>query len=234
MADKGIELLLDTPARSPQRLLGDPLRLHQILLNLVSNAVKFTDAGEVRISVVPTPVGPQRVTLRLAVDDTGPGLTAEQQARLFQPFVQADRTTTRRYGGTGLGLAISQRLAELMGAEIDVRSSPGKGSTFALTITLDTPPDAIESPTVMPRLDKRNVLLVDDNQAALDLLANMASQLGAQALTTIDGASALKVIADGLVKGHAPDLVVIDWLMPHMDGLTCARRLDSLGYTGTI
>ena len=234
VADKGIELLLDTPARSPQRLLGDPLRLHQILLNLVSNAVKFTDAGEVRISVVPTPVAPQRVMLRLAVDDTGPGLTAEQQARLFQPFVQADRTTTRRYGGTGLGLAISQRLAELMGAEIDVRSSPGKGSTFALTITLDTPPDAIEPPTVMPRLDKRNVLLVDDNQAALDLLANMASQLGAQALTTTDGASALKVIADGLVKGHAPDLVVIDWLMPHMDGLTCARRLDSLGYTGTI
>ena len=230
-ADKGIELLIDTPPELPAQLMGDPLRLHQILLNLLSNAVKFTEAGEVRVGVTVRASEADRVTLRLSIEDTGPGLTEDQQARLFQPFVQADKTTTRRYGGTGLGLAISQRLAELMAATITAHSHPGQGSTFAVEFTLDVATAA--TPQGMP-LNARRVLLVDDNRAALRLAESMAKRLGAVVQTATDGPAALRAVADSLVQGRPPDLIVMDWLMPQQDGLACARRMDALGCRGPV
>ena len=131
--EKGLELLFKTDPSVPTALVGDPLRLGQILINLSNNAVKFTDAGEIVISTELVKKDKAQVTLKFSVQDTGVGMTSEQAAKLFQPFMQADTSTTRKYGGTGLGLTISKRLAEMMGGEIWVESEQGRGSIFSFT-----------------------------------------------------------------------------------------------------
>src|SRR5204863_2379132 len=133
---KGIELIVCNAAEVPRVLAGDPLRLEQVLVNLVGNAVKFTDAGEVEVRVAPVSTDERRVVLRFSVRDTGIGLAAGLQDKLFLPFTQADQFTTRQYGGTGLGLAICKQLVEMMGGGIEVQSQPGQGSVFAFTVTL--------------------------------------------------------------------------------------------------
>ena len=136
---KGLSLRLDAPAQLPARLMGDPLRLKQVLINLLSNAVKFTPAGHVALAVKQRASNGRLVSLRFEVSDTGIGVTAEQQARIFDPFTQADSSTTRRFGGTGLGLSIVRSLVDMMGGQLGLQSQPGQGTTFSVTLTLELP-----------------------------------------------------------------------------------------------
>ena len=171
--EKGLELLLDMPLQLPTALVGDPSRLGQVLLNLGSNAVKFTDSGEVVVAVRVLEQDDASARLRFEVRDTGIGMSAEQQQRLFQPFTQADTSTTRRYGGTGLGLAISQHLVHLMGGELAVESAPGRGSRFHFELRFGAAGRrrcAAAAPGSDDGLLGMRVLVVDDNAGARELL----------------------------------------------------------------
>ena len=210
----------------PRAVLGDVTRLRQILLNLLANAVKFTEAGEVVLTVSATPADDGRVELTFAVRDTGIGLSPEGMGRLFQSFTQADSSTTRKYGGTGLGLAISRRLAELMGGRMWAESEgPGMGSTFLFTIVAP----AAELPAarqrdfvgVQPELEGRRVLVVDDNATNRRVLLLQTGKWGMQCRPTGSPAEALR----WLDAGDEFDLAVLDMHMPEMDGLALAREV---------
>ena len=225
--DKGLELLCTVDPQIPATLLGDPLRIGQILINYCNNAVKFTRKGEVRIAISIASRTEQDLLLRFAVSDTGIGLSQEQVARLFKSFMQADSSTTRNFGGTGLGLAVSKSLAHAMGGEVGVQSTEGQGSTFWFTTRLKPGPQ--EKPQV-PRIDLhgRSVLVVDDSEAAALVLCDMLSVLGFAVEHVNSGAAAL----DKLVQAdqtHKPyDFVMMDWLMPGMDGLQTVRAIQAL------
>ncbi|MCO5112421.1 MAG: response regulator, partial [Burkholderiaceae bacterium] len=226
--DKGLELLFHVAPDIPAGLVGDPLRLGQILVNLGNNAVKFTEQGEVVISIEKTAEDAQGVELYFRVRDTGIGMTPEQCAKLFQPFSQADSSTTRRYGGTGLGLAISRNLAEQMGGRIWVVSAPGQGSEFHFTARFGLQDRA----TAVPRLGREvletmRVLVVDDNACARDITASIAASLGLQVDTAIDGAAALVAVARAEQEHRPYSLVLIDWKMPQMDGIETLRHLHA-------
>ncbi|MCC5886589.1 MAG: response regulator [Gammaproteobacteria bacterium] len=226
---KGIELLFDVAPDVPTALIGDPLRLTQILVNLGSNAVKFTDEGEVVVSVSLTATEGDTAELSFAVRDTGIGMSPEQQARLFQAFSQADSSITRRYGGTGLGLAISRRLAELMGGGINVRSAPGSGSSFRFSIRLRMEP---EQPTPAHRellgFSGEKALVVDDNETARDILVALLEGFGLAVTVATGGTEALQIIAE---RDHSDPfaLVLLDWKMPGMDGIETAEAIAAAG-----
>ena len=211
----------------PPTIAADLTRLRQILLNLLANAVKFTDAGEVVVTVRSEPREAGRVTLTFSVRDTGIGLSEEGMSRLFQSFSQADSSTTRRYGGTGLGLAISRRLAELMGGRMWAESAgPGKGSTFAFTVDAAVAEEASgtrrrEFVGEQPELRDRRVLVVDDNATNRRILALQSGKWGMRARDTGSPAEALRWLADG----ERFDLAILDMHMPEMDGLALARRI---------
>ena len=223
-SEKGLELLVDVPGTIPQHLVGDPLRLGQIITNLVSNAVKFTERGEIRVKAELLAQTAEKVELRFSVQDTGMGMTPEQAARLFQPFTQADMSTTRKHGGTGLGLTISRRLAEAMGGQVWLKSEAGVGSTFFFTVWLGV--SAVRGSTkILPeRLPSLNVLVVDDNAAARETLMDTLSGVTTHVDAVSSGAEAVAA-----VKQHdqpSPyDLVFMDWRMPGMDGLEATRRI---------
>jgi len=172
--EKGLEVLFRIAPETPVHLVGDPLRLQQVLVNLCSNAVKFTERGEVVVSARPLRVDDREVELEFAVSDTGIGMTPEQQARLFRPFTQGDSSTTRKFGGTGLGLSISVRLVDLMAGHIRVESEPGKGSVFRFTARFGRQ-EHPESPRHLPSVDLRGirVLVVDDNSSSREILREM-------------------------------------------------------------
>ncbi|SFV14147.1 response regulator [Pseudoduganella namucuonensis] len=225
-ADKQLEYLFNVPPAIPRHLVGDPLRLGQVLINLVNNAVKFTPGGELELSCARLPDrAPGKVALRFAVRDTGIGMTQEQMAKLFRAFSQANGSTTRQYGGTGLGLSISQQLVRLMGGLIRVESVPDRGSTFEfdLEFALSGQPDRV--PVAPAALDGARVLLVDDSPAALAILAEAMGQLPVRADTATDGARALTAIEEADAAGDPYRLVLSDWQMPGMDGIALARRL---------
>ncbi|GIZ50002.1 hybrid sensor histidine kinase/response regulator [Noviherbaspirillum aridicola] len=232
--DKGLDYLIEIDDGVPEWLQGDPLRLGQVLVNLASNAIKFTPRGSVRVSCAPVGEDASGVMLRFAVEDTGIGLTAEQQARLFEPFTQADESTTRRYGGTGLGLAISTRLVEMMGGAISVRSSPGTGSCFSFELRLGRAqapalprPEsgglAPLTPEAVPQFAGRRVLLVEDNDVNQEIAEAMLQAAGIEVTVAGNGAIALDML---LAAGpDAWDLVLMDIQMPEMNGHEATRRL---------
>jgi signal transduction histidine kinase/DNA-binding response OmpR family regulator/HPt (histidine-containing phosphotransfer) domain-containing protein len=223
---KGLELLFDVDAAIPESLVGDPLRLGQVLTNLADNAVKFTESGEVIVQIRAIDLGGGEAHLEFSVIDSGIGLTSEQQALLFEPFSQADSSTTRKYGGTGLGLAICTDLVQRMGGELVVSSEPGHGSTFSFRIRL---PIASGSTSVAP-LPIENVgdvrtLIVDDNEAAREILQQTLESLRFNTEVVSSGAEALAALEAAENDGRPYRLVLMDWKMPHMDGIEAMQRI---------
>nr|WP_315206605.1 response regulator [uncultured Albidiferax sp.] len=225
---RGLELVFDLASNVPTQLVGDGLRIGQVLINFTNNAVKFTEAGEIAVSVRLLEQAGGRVLLRFAVRDTGIGLTPEQMGRLFQSFQQADTSTSRKYGGTGLGLAISKHLAELMGGTVGVESDFGQGSTFWFTAWLgvDTQPRTRRQPLGM-RAGQR-VLVVDDNATARTVLTEMLGSMGFAVASASGGEDAVLQVR-GASDAHQPfDVVLLDWKMPGMDGADTACAIQAL------
>ncbi|MDQ5906218.1 MAG: hypothetical protein QG590_699 [Pseudomonadota bacterium] len=218
--EKGLELHFVLENDVPQRLVGDSLRLTQVLVNLLSNATKFTEAGQILVFVSVAERSDTRVRLEIAVQDTGIGVSPEQQTRLFRAFSQADTSTTRKYGGTGLGLTICNRLVELMGGKISLSSEPGIGSTFLFDVPLGIGQGT--APGTATTGNKR-VLVVDDNAIARTVLSRLVEKLGYRPDTADSGEAALKKVGEA---GNDPyQLVFLDWNMPGMNGVEVARRL---------
>ena len=226
---KPVELLFDIDPRIPRQLRGDALRLQQILLNLGSNAIKFTAQGEVVLRIVLRERGERDVLLEFSVRDTGIGIAPEQQARIFEGFSQAEASITRRFGGTGLGLPISRDLVVLMGGELRVRSEPGRGSTFDFSIRLPLDHQDPGIRTDGGDLRGLKVLVVDDHPAARELLGAMAESLGWQIELAASGEQALAIARAHAARGAAFDLAFVDWEMPGMDGWESARALRNMG-----
>jgi PAS domain S-box-containing protein len=224
--EKGLEFLAHVAPGLPEVLLGDPLRLGQILTNFVNNAVKFTEQGEVRLEIEQVERTGEKVQLKFSVRDTGMGMTKEQSAKLFQPFTQADMSTTRKHGGTGLGLTICRRLVELMGGRIWLESEPGVGSTFFFTVWLGVG-SAISSGRIVPeKLARLRVLVVDDNPAAREILQEPLSTVASHVDVVASGKEAIAAIQKH--DDSAPyDIVFMDWRMPGMDGLQASRHIKS-------
>jgi PAS domain S-box-containing protein len=225
--EKGLELACHIAADAPNVVLGDPGRLRQVLLNVLGNAVKFTDAGEVVLHVDVESATPARATLRFAVTDTGIGIPADKQRAIFQAFTQADSSTTRRFGGTGLGLAIALRLVELMGGRLWVESEVGRGSTFWFTGTFDRPPSASLEPLVpkTAALDGLRVLVVDDNATNRRILEEMLASWHMKPTTVADAESALAALKRAVKQDEPFDVIIADRQMPVVDGYMLARRV---------
>ena len=224
---QGLELICDVAADVPPNLVGDALRIGQILINYTNNAIKFTEQGDVGIVVRVQEQQGDQVLLRFEVRDTGIGLAADQIERLFQSFQQADTSTTRRYGGTGLGLAISKSLAELMGGDVGVHSQMGEGSTFWFTVPLQR---GAPARPLMPAPDLRGlrVLVVDDNAHAATVIAEMLQSMSFDVQQVHSGAQALVAVRQAGAEARPFDLVVLDWQMPGMDGIELGRRIGEL------
>ena len=227
--ERQLELLFDIDPDVPTALIGDPLRLGQVLINLGNNAVKFTEKGEVVVTVKKVAQTGDQVELHFQVRDSGIGMTSEQVSCLFQSFSQADGSTTRKYGGTGLGLAISRRLVDMMDGRIWAESVPGQGSTFHFHARLgvQTAP-FVRRELYADDLNGLRVLVVDDNELARDILVTIASQFGVDVDTASAGGEALMMMAAAAAAagGHPYDLVLMDWKMPTMDGVETVRRLQ--------
>jgi two-component system, sensor histidine kinase and response regulator len=226
--DKGLELLFDIEQAVPPQLRGDPLRLGQVLNNLVGNAVKFTEQGEITLSVRLREEDEQSVLLDFSVRDTGIGMSEAEQQQLFQAFSQADSSTTRRYGGTGLGLSISQHIVQLMQGEITVSSTPGHGSCFSFSCQLGKAQSPAAVPASLPDIRGMRCLVVDDNAAAREVFVHMLQALHLQADAVDSGPTALQALQQAHAAGQAYQLALIDWKMPGMDGVQTLQRIHAL------
>lgn len=235
---KQLEVLFDLDTAIPHAARGDLLRLQQILLNLAGNAIKFTEQGEVVISLRALHVGQESVRIAISVRDTGIGISAEKQKIIFEGFSQAEASTSRRYGGTGLGLAITQRLVALMGGELRVDSVPGQGSNFHFelvlardeeTRTLERDANQARNPDALPR--QMRVLIVDDNPTAREVLASMVTHIGWEAVTADSGGAALQCLRQCEAQEQSFDVIFVDWVMPGMDGWETVQhiRAEHLG-----
>ncbi|MBK9989811.1 MAG: response regulator [Verrucomicrobia bacterium] len=228
-AGKKLELAVFIPHEVPPLVRGDPSRLRQVVLNLVGNAIKFTEKGEVVVNVSIEGRTETDVNLRFAIKDTGIGLSEEAQARLFQPFIQADSSTTRRYGGTGLGLAICKQIVDLMGGNIGVISAPGQGSTFWFTVPFQVTPAEITANLTQPQakefLLNCKVAIVDDNATNRLLLQHYTEAWGAECHLYADGPTAIAEIEAASKAGHPFDLGLLDFHMPEMNGVAVAEYI---------
>ncbi|MGX9732473.1 MULTISPECIES: response regulator [Janthinobacterium] len=226
--EKGLELLFATSADLPTALVGDSLRLGQVLVNLGNNAAKFTERGEIVVGIEMAADAGDQVELHFWVRDSGIGMTAEQCERMFHSFSQADSSTTRKYGGTGLGLAISKKLVELMDGRIWVESMPGEGSTFHFNARFGRQTEV--QPRRMFHADELlglRVLVVDDNASAREILSTMARSFGLEVDLADSGHSALRTMVEAERKSLPYDLVLLDWRMPGMDGVETLQRMQS-------
>jgi two-component system, sensor histidine kinase and response regulator len=225
--DKGLEFLFNISPGIPHALLGDPSRLGQVLINLLGNAVKFTERGEIRLIGELLERTGNKVKLRFSIKDTGIGMTKDQASRLFQAFSQADTSTSRKYGGTGLGLAISKRLVELMGGSIWVVSEPGEGSTFSFTGWFGFS-ETVPRKMVPTRLGSLKALVVDDNASAREVLVDLLMTVGGEVEQVASGAEAIHAVKQA-DAGRPFDVVLLDWRMPGLDGVETARRIRADG-----
>ena len=247
---KGLPLQVEYVGGIPQTILSDPTRLRQILINLVGNALKFTESGSVRLVTRRVQSNAEPPRLRVDVIDTGIGMTREQASRLFQPFTQADASTTRKFGGTGLGLTISKRLAEMLGGDITISSSPGEGSTFSVTVEtgpLDDVP-MLENVTeagvqreekaktaTAPTLDLNyRILLAEDGPDNQRLISFVLKKAGAKVTLAENGLIAHDKAREARETGEPFDVILMDMQMPIMDGYTATGKLREAGYTGPI
>ncbi len=245
---KNLPLEMEYVGHIPESIHCDPTRLRQILINLFGNAIKFTEVGSVRLAVRLVRPEDEPSLLQFDVIDTGIGMTEEQASRLFQPFAQADSSTNRKFGGTGLGLAISRRLAEMLGGDIAITSSPGAGSTFSLTVEtgsldgvrmLDKPEEAVveakeeTSAPVQVELDCR-MLLAEDGPDNQRLISHILKKAGAEVELAEDGQAACEKALAARAEGKPYDVILMDIQMPVMDGYEATRDLRQHGYTGPI
>ncbi len=224
---KGLELLLKIPANTPADLSGDQVRLTQVLSNLVNNAVKFTDEGQITISIETISENSSEVVLKFMVQDTGIGLSEEQRAKLFRPYTQAEISTSRRYGGTGLGLVISRMLVELMGGEVWCESTLGEGSTFIFTARFGRHNEARYIPN-QKDFAGLSVLCIDDNETALEIICDFLRSLGFSVTKAKSGTEALECLTESKREGKTFDLIFVDWKMPGMDGIQTSNRIHEL------
>jgi signal transduction histidine kinase/CheY-like chemotaxis protein len=230
---KGLELACEIDTQAPDTVRGDPMRLRQIINNLIGNAIKFTERGEVIVKVQARALVAERMTLEISVRDTGIGIEPAVRERIFDAFSQADGSTTRRYGGTGLGLAIVRQLTHMMGGEVQVESEPGKGSTFRCTVQLalahgEAAPDSIPA---RASLHGARVLVVDDHAASREILEHQLSAQGMVVATAASGAAALATLA----SAKQPfDILLLDVHMPEMDGIELARLVRAEPRWGAV
>ncbi|MGV7194904.1 response regulator [Xanthomonas axonopodis] len=232
LSAKPVEMIVEPLPREGRWLLGDALRINQVLVNLVGNAIKFTEEGEVVLSVRRFPSGdPNKVKLLFSVRDTGIGISKEKQSLIFSPFLQADTSTSRRYGGSGLGLTISRRLIELMGGELEVESVPGRGSEFYFVVTLEkaAPPTAHQELPALPPEAMPRVLIADDHDAALNNLVRITTELGWRVDAVANGQAALAAIEQA---SEPYDIFLLDWRMPDIDGVAIARQIRARAAPG--
>lgn len=229
--DKGLELLLDVNSDVPPDLLGDPMRLGQVLTNLVSNAVKFTQEGNITVRVARTATQGDHCVLRFEVVDSGIGIRPQVLQSIFDAFSQADGSTTRRFGGTGLGLSICKRIVEMLGGEMGVTSVSGQGSTFYFTVHVGLAEASAKSampPLLQPFTQGTRALVVDDNAAAREVFQHMLSALAFSVDTVANGDEALQAVKAAQQAGHPYRVALIDWKMPGMDGVETLRRLQAM------
>jgi two-component system, sensor histidine kinase and response regulator len=225
---KGLELIFNVAADVPQRLVGDALRLSQILINYANNSVKFTDKGQIEIVLRIAERKGNELQLYCAVRDTGIGLTPDQIKLMFQSFQQADSSTTRKYGGTGLGLSIAKKLAELMNGAVGVESVAGEGSTFWFTGWLGVSHQAPHYRNPVHNLRDKRILVIDDNEAASIVLIDLLEHMGLEVMAAPSGEAALVLIQQQTVIGQPFELLLIDWQLSGIDGVETARRIQEL------
>ncbi len=238
-AEKGIELLVDMDMNAPKLLQGDPLRLQQILTNLVSNAIKFTDSGGVirmdvrELAENGKAVSDEEVVLDFSVTDTGIGIAPEYIGLLFEPFSQADTSSTRKHEGTGLGLSICKQLVTMMGGEIGVKSQIGKGSKFYFTVHMRRPmAESLPRLVVPPDIRGLKVLVVDDLADSRTIMRKMLTSLGFKVETLPSGVDAIQRLQPDKMRDDPVELIMMDWKMPEMDGIATSKRIrDELGLT---
>jgi signal transduction histidine kinase/DNA-binding response OmpR family regulator/HPt (histidine-containing phosphotransfer) domain-containing protein len=227
--DKNLEFLLETAQNVPASLIGDPLRLGQVLINLAGNAVKFTDTGEVMVRVELAHEAGDQVTLQFTVSDTGIGMSQKEIDRLFQPFTQADTSITRKFGGTGLGLTISKRLVEMMGGKIKVESTPGAGSKFIFTARFKrAEKQGGYRQSVLNDMRGLRVLVVDDSESSLQILRSYLESFTFDVTAADNGLDALSAVSRANEEGRPFGLAILDWKMPNMDGVELARALRGM------
>ena len=240
--EKGIDLRVYAELPKDKKLVGDSVRLYQVLMNLLSNSVKFTESGVVKLTSEVrkrNDVNNNKLTLYFEVTDDGIGMKAEQITRIFDPFIQADSSTTRKYGGTGLGLTIVKNIVEIMGGKLSVESYPGVGTTFAFELTFDTTdidgemPDGIKQERIEKPLFEGLVLVCDDNDMNHQVMNEHLAHVGLRAVSAENGRIGLEKVKERIAKGEKPfDLILMDIFMPIMDGIEAASRITALN-TGT-
>ncbi|MGI9133734.1 MAG: response regulator, partial [Rhodoferax sp.] len=227
VTEKDLDVLFDIDSQVPRHLVGDAMRLQQVLINLGSNAIKFTSQGQVVVRLRVVERDAQGVLIEFAVQDSGIGIAPEHQVHIFTGFSQAEASTTRRFGGTGLGLAICRRLVALMGGVLQVESSQGIGSTFSFTVRLELGAQENIAISLKPAA-ALHALVVDDNAASRELMAGMAHSLGWSVDLADSGASALAMVQQSLAEGKPYEVVFVDWKMPGMDGWETSERMRAL------
>ncbi|MDP9068216.1 MAG: response regulator [Actinomycetota bacterium] len=231
---KGLELVTRLRPAVPRAVRGDPGRVRQVLTNLVGNAIKFTETGEVVVDADVAEEGPEEVLVRFNVTDTGIGIAPNLLPRLFTPFSQADSSTTRTHGGTGLGLAISKQLVEMMGGTIEVDSQPGEGSTFTFTVRLAKRSERAPKERAARHLHGLRVLVVDDNRTNREILEHQVASWGMSSATAPDADSALALLREAAATGRPFDIALLDMEMPGTDGLALAEAIRADRLIGAL